>query len=98
MVKVRLSPAARADLVEIDAYSAGEFGADVADAYVRGFQEVFLKLAQHPHIGPARPEYGRGVRCVMHRSHRVLYRHLDEAVLILRILHHARQVRLGSPS
>jgi toxin ParE1/3/4 len=93
VAKVRLSPAARADLAGIDGFSAAEFGDDVADAYWRGFREAFLKLAEYPPIGSARPDYGDAVRCLSHRSHRILYAHRDDTVHVLRILHHAPNVR-----
>lgn len=90
MADVEFRAAARADLVAIDAYSAATFGQDVADEYARGFNEVFDLLARHPLAGPAKPELGRGIRQIMHRKHRVLYSFAEDAVLIIRIIHHAQ--------
>ncbi|WP_409934932.1 type II toxin-antitoxin system RelE/ParE family toxin [Novosphingobium sp. 9] len=100
MVEVRLSTAARSDLAAVDAYSARQFGDDVADAYARGFLEAFDLLARHPQSGAPRPELGEEIRCLVHRRHRIFYRFGDDIVLIVRILHHAmdeRAAQLGRP-
>ena len=93
VAEVELSPAARADLAEIDDFSADQFGQDVADAYLRGFNDAFALLRRHPLAGPAKPELGIGIRCLVHRRHRIFYRCETERVLIVRIIHHARDVR-----
>lgn len=90
---VELSPAARADLAEIDDYSADQFGQDVADAYLRGFNEVFALLREHPRAGSAKPELGQGTRCFVHRRHRIFYRVAGDVVTVIRIIHHARDAR-----
>lgn len=90
MARLRLSPAARADLVEIRRYSIREFGSEVADAYLRGFNMAFALLRERPLVGPGRPELGERVRCLIHRRHRIFYESADEGVFIIRIVHHAR--------
>lgn len=90
MARLRLSPAARADLVEIRRYSIGEFGGEVADAYLRGFNQAFALLRERPFVGPVRRELGERVRCLTHRRHRIFYEATDDGVLIVRIVHHAR--------
>jgi toxin ParE1/3/4 len=95
VVEVRLDPAARADLAEIDAYGAAEFGDTVADDYSRGFTKAFDLLRRHPSAGPAQPDFGEEIRCLIHNRHRIFYKIKPDFVLILRILHHARTVRRG---
>ena len=90
MNKLRLSAAARADLVEIRKFSVGEFGRDVADAYFRGFNQAFALLRDRPFAGAARPEAGAAIRCLTHRRHRIFYRIDGDLVLIIRVIHHAR--------
>ena len=90
MPDVRLSAAARADLAEIDAYGFDRFGDDAADAYQRGIDQVLTRLESFPRIGEARPDYGADIRCVVHRSHRILYCVRKTGVLIVRVLHHSR--------
>lgn len=92
MPRVRLSSAARADLAEIDAFGAERFGDDAADAYQRGIDQVLTRLEEFPKSGEERPDYGGGIRCVVHRSHRILFRIEPDRVFIARILHHSRDV------
>lgn len=93
MVRLRLSSAARADLVGIRHYSFREFGGDVADAYLRGFNQAFTLLREQPMVGPGQPDLGERVRCLTHRRHRIFYEAADDGVLIIRIIHHARNAR-----
>lgn len=90
MIEVQLSAAARADLVEIRQYSMAQFDAHTADTYFLGFDAAFDLLSQHPHAGVATPQFGKPYRCLVHRKHRIFYTVGDNKVLIIRILHHAR--------
>lgn len=90
---LRLNAAAEADLEAIDEYSNDMFGDDVADAYMCGFGELFDLLRSHPLAGPITPEFGEGIRCVIHRKHRIFYKIEGELVLILRVIHHARNAK-----
>ena len=93
MAEVRLSPAAEADLEDIDGFGGAVFGKEVADRYSRGFREVFDLLRRHPQIGARQPKLGRNVRSTLHRRHRIFYEVEGEVVLILRIFHQARDVK-----
>lgn len=93
MAEVRLNALARYDLAEIDEYGALEFGLPVADDYSRGFHDTFDLLRRHPLAGVARPELGRGVRCIVHRKHRIFYIVKSDLVQVLRIFHHSRDVQ-----
>ncbi len=93
MTKLRLSQAARADLIDIRGYSVMEFGVEVADIYFNGFNQAFSLLRERPFIGASQPDLGRDVRCLTHRRHRIFYRVRDDAILILRVLHHTRHAR-----
>lgn len=93
MADVRFSSAARSDLAAIDEYSARQFGDEVADAYARGFAEAFDLLSRHAEAGSAWPELGDGIRCQVHRRHRIFYRVDANFILIVRILHHAMDVQ-----
>ena len=95
MAEIRFSPAARADLKDIGRFSRREFGKTVADKYLLGLDQVFDRVALHPHFGEAQPKLGKGVRRSSHRSHRIFYEVEGDVVLILRIFHHARDVKRG---
>ena len=93
MANLRLTAAARTDLVEIRRYSIAEFGGSVADAYFRGFKEAFALLRERPFAGAQRPDLPAGVRCLLHRRHKILYQVNGDRVLIVRVIHHARNAK-----
>ena len=93
MAEIKVSPAARTDLKEIGRFSKREFGLTVGEKYLLGLDQVLDRLALHPQSGEAQPKLGKGVRRLSHRRHRIFYEADDEVVLILRIFHHARNVR-----
>lgn len=74
-------------------YSVEQFGVEVADGYFLGFDAAFALLRGHPKAGAARSDLGPGIRCLIHRRHRIFY-HIDgEIVLIVRIVHHAMNAK-----
>jgi toxin ParE1/3/4 len=93
MGRLQLSPAARADLVQIRRYGNHQFGGAASDAYFLGFENAFDVLERHPQAGPAKPELGDGIRCLVHRQHRIFYRIEKDGVLIARVIHHAMDER-----
>ena len=90
MIEVELTSAARADLQEIRKFSIDQFDANTADAYFLGFGAAFDLLREHPLAGALKPELGKGIRCLVQRRHRIFYRTDKGKVLIIRIVHHAR--------
>jgi toxin ParE1/3/4 len=90
VAKIKFSPQAKADLADFDDYSVDQFGRDAADTYARGFNETIDVLRRHPLAGAEKPELGRALRCIVHRKHRIFYTVVGESVLIVRIIHHAR--------
>lgn len=92
MAEVRLSEAAGADLAEIDAFGSERFGDKAAAAYQRGIDRILTRLEDFPLIGEERPDYGDRIRCIVYRSHRILYLVSAEKIVIARILHHSRDV------
>jgi toxin ParE1/3/4 len=89
VAEVEFSNAAVIDLSEIDEYSLAQFGEEVGEAYMYGFDAAFALLTDHPHVGRATPEYGKDYRCLVHRKHRIFYLVNDEIVLVVRVIHHA---------
>lgn len=92
-IRVRLTPAAEVDLTEIDAYGVEQFGEEIADAYTRRIYQVFDLLRRHPLAGQEEADLGKGIRRFTHRNHRIFYRVDDDLVLIVRIIHHARDMK-----
>jgi len=92
VARTRISPAARGDLREIRTYSKAAFGAEQTSRYLEGLREVFRLLRERPLAGALDERLGKGVRGFHYRSHRIYYVPTSNEVLIIRILHHARQV------
>lgn len=92
MAEVSISSAARSDLLSIDDYGIEQFGEEAADALNAGFERAFSQLAEFPRSAPERPEYGENIRCWMHLGYRVLYQLEGDTVVVVRILHHSRDV------
>jgi toxin ParE1/3/4 len=93
VAEVSFSNAAVADLSAIDEYSLAQFGEEVGEAYMRGFDKEFALLREYPFAGRATPKYGKSYRCLMHRRHRIFYVVETDEVRIVRILHHAMDVK-----
>ena len=107
---VRVTGAARRDLVAVMRWSRREFGEDAALRYDALLTQAFADLAADPERpgSQQRPELATGVRtyhlrfsrnrarsplgAVRHPRHLVVYRLLDHALEILRILHDARDL------
>ena len=79
--------------MDIREYSIEQFGAETADTYFLGFDEAFDLLARHPLAGEAKQKIGKGIRCLTHRQHRIFYIVDKDIVLIIRIIHHARDAK-----
>lgn len=87
--KLRLSSPAQAKLDAIDTYNFEQFGADIVDACMREFEELFDLLRCHPKAGTPASELGKGIRKLRHRQHRIFYIMEGDLVFIARIMHHA---------
>jgi toxin ParE1/3/4 len=92
MLRVNLSPRASNDIEDILDHGARLFGEAMAEAYLRGLNEVYCLLRDYPLAGQIEEETGLGFRRWHYRNHRLFYRVSDEEVLILRILHYARDL------
>jgi toxin ParE1/3/4 len=100
-----LSPQAEADLANIAAWTAEQFGARQADLYVDALAETIEELAPDaPHArSKARPEIGADVRSLhmMRRGRRgrhfLLYLQSATEVTILRILHDSMELSRHMP-
>ena len=92
MRRLRFLPAALADLRDIHDYVA-ENAPPRADALANRLVDRVELLLAHPHAGQDRPELGRGIRSLSESSYLILYRLARDEVLIIRILHGARDIR-----
>lgn len=93
MIRVEISEAADADLVEILEYGTDNFGQDRAEAYVAGFQTTFDLISRHPAAGAVHAEVRPPIRSLPHGSHRVFYDVFEAEAVVQRILHKTMDVK-----
>ncbi len=89
----RLSSQADQDLEEIYDYTKQEFCHKQAVKYLSGFEELFQKLIQNPHMGHERLEIKEVLRSIPKDSHVVFYRIRSGHIRIVRILHARKDLR-----
>lgn len=95
MAKVILTPQARDDLNETDRFSIENFGEAVATDYMHGFFAEFERLSQYPESAPMLLGITPPTRSLAYRSHRIIHDYQNDRVVIIRILHHSRDIRLA---
>ena len=92
MTDLIFSRKAVADIDDITRFSVEQFGRDVAGAYLAGLDFACEQLRHFPEIAPIYPRVPLGMRCLIYRSHRIFYKFDGGEVLVVRVLHHARNV------
>jgi len=83
----RLSVRAEADLKDIYRYTLHAFGPRQAERHVRELARTFELIAEYPQSGRV---YEGETRHFLHGSHIILYRLVEDGVLIGRVFHGAR--------
>lgn len=87
-MKLELRAAAVRDLDGVFDYSLEAFGAERAEAYVRGLYAAMERLREFPSLGHA-TDLRPGVRVLAAQEHRIFYRAEGEAIVVARVLHKA---------
>lgn len=98
-MKVRFSPAARDDLMDIALYIAQD-NPTRASTFVDELEDRCAALGKAPGIGTARPELGAGIFMLPHGRYLIFYRRTRAGVRVERIMHGARDIGeddFGSP-
>jgi len=90
--RLKLLAKAREDMIHLRRYSRREFGAAAADWLVDDLKRVFRLLKDHPLAGSECSEIAAGLRLFPTRGHRIFYRVGPEAIEVVRVLHHSREV------
>lgn len=86
-LRLVLHPAARTDLAAIWDWTAANWGAAQAEAYVTGMRAAFTLLQSVPEMSRERAEISPPVRVYTYRSHVVIYRLSEDALVVHRIVH-----------
>jgi len=96
--KLRVLPKARADLVESSFFYELETGEALARRFESAAEESFEQVVENPGVGsPTRFRSARLQGLPVSRirgfeKHLVLYREVDDAVEVVRVLHGARDI------
>jgi toxin ParE1/3/4 len=90
-VKLFLSPAAQADLMDIAVFIAQD-NPTRALSFVDELEDKCQMLTTAPGIGSARPELGDGICMLPHGRYLLLYRQAGGTLRVERILHGKRDV------
>jgi toxin ParE1/3/4 len=91
VTRVLLTVQAELDLEEIGDYIAAD-NPERALSFVSEIQAHCERIAKVPHAYPAWPELGEGLRCCAHGRYLIVFQPVTEEVLIVRILHGARDL------
>lgn len=93
MAELEYSVDAVADIDAITAFSVERFGKVVADTYLTGLETACDQLRVFPEMAAIYQRLKPAMRCLIYRRHRIFYRVSGETVMIVRILHHAQDVK-----
>jgi toxin ParE1/3/4 len=88
-MKFRIVSAAQRDLRQIAEHIAHD-NPPRARSFVGELNAKIRKVAAQPLIYPAREEWGTGLRSAAHRNYQIIYRVEPDRVVVLRVLHGAR--------
>ena len=92
MARVRISPRARSDLMEIWNYIADDSIAN-ADAFIDKLFETTQLLANRPKAGRRREELAPGILSFPFGRYIIFYRVIRNAIEVVRVLHGARDIQ-----
>jgi toxin ParE1/3/4 len=90
-MRFRFSRRATADIEEIGDFIAGESPAR-AVSFISELRTHCRRLTDFPEAAPQRPEFGDGIRMVVHGRYLILYVVHADLLEIRRVLHGARNL------
>jgi toxin ParE1/3/4 len=79
-------------LAEIWATLAAEASEGVATRFVTAIEAHFEPLLHFPLSGPTREQLAPGLRVTFHSSYAIYYQPLPDALVIVRVIHGARDM------
>ncbi len=92
MSRLRLVPAAKADLDLIWTSSTERWGIDQAESYIRLLGQTLRSLAETPGLGRAVEDVRPGYFKFPNASHVIFYRKTSAGIEVIRILHKSMDV------
>jgi toxin ParE1/3/4 len=88
---ITISPDAEQDIEEHWIYGYRRFGRQQADHYMQFLYTLFYRLADQ-NIGRKRADIGHDIFSIPCKQHMVFYRIAPDKLIIVRVLHHSRDV------
>jgi toxin ParE1/3/4 len=92
MLRIRLSPLARADLDGIWEYTVGRWDVAQAERYLLGLDDSMRLLAENPRMGRAIDDVREEYIKFLSASHMLVYRLKPDAIEFIRVLHKSMDV------
>lgn len=86
-MRIRLSPLAKRDLVDIWVFGAEMWGEARADVYLDGLRDRMKWLTLHTSLWRPREDIASALFSYPHESHVLFFRKTDQSLEIARILH-----------
>ena len=93
MIEIRLSEAAKADLIEIWSTTFETWGPDQADTYLDDIDRASNGLTANPRMGADCSDIIQGVRRLITGRHVVLYQVSDDTIFVIRVLHQSMDMK-----
>lgn len=90
-MKLIIRAAVRADLSGIAAHIARD-NPQRAESFAQELTAKIRAVAERPFTFPARDEWQPGLRASLHTNYYIIFRVEDDQVIVLRILHAARNI------
>jgi toxin ParE1/3/4 len=87
MLKYKLSPQAKQDLLDIFLFRIENWGQEQAENYANELLYCLELLAKNPEIGLKRPELHENIQSFTNGSHIIFYRKVNSIIEIATILH-----------
>lgn len=86
-MKLKTTRQADSDIIDIYVRGATEFGVAQAERYHEGLVATFALLQANPRLARQYTAFDPPVRMYPYNAHLIVYRDLEDAILIVRVLH-----------
>ena len=93
MIEIRLSAAAKTDLIDIWSTTFETWGPDQADTYLDDIDRALNGLAENPLIGADCSDLIQGVRRLITGRHVAFYQVSDDTIFVIRVLHQSMDMK-----
>ena len=93
MIEIRLSEAARTDLIDIWTTTFETWAPNQADTHLDDIDRALNRLVENPLMGADCSDIFQGVRRLITGRHVTFYQVTDDIIFVIRILHQSMDVK-----